>query len=123
MAKLKEIPPGVPPGDTAAPLGEPVKPPPFAATKPITAGGEIPRVVGPLERVPQGSPLARFRVSCHNYQPKKIHYILAESQEQAESHYVKVTALDTELARLKKVRGANAADVENPDIIAIRMPD
>lgn len=117
-------PPGVPPDGNpiAGVASEKDRPPPYGTAVPA-GPGDLPRVVDQLARAGAGQ--SRFRVACHNYQPRKVRYILTQSGDAsaAKSLYLKVEGLDKELERLKKLAGAKAGDVEEPDLVATELPD
>lgn len=119
MAKQK-LPPGVPPGDGGAPMQRETPPPPFGTPKPASDGGDLPRVIDPLERAPTG--LKRFKVRCNNYSPHGLtKYILAQpDQEDAvKALYLKDRGIQTELDKLAKRK----VEVVEPDLVVTVLPD
>ena len=131
MAKTKTdgppmpLPPGVPPdGPAVAAADEKAAPPRFGTARPA-GDGVLPRVIDPLERAAPGT--VRVKVACRNYTPRPVRYVLARGGERAEADarecYLESTGLGRELARLRKVAGANAAEVEEPDLVLTVLPD
>jgi hypothetical protein len=123
MAKSREW-AGVPAdgvGSPAAPAG--TVPPPFGSPKVIDEAGPLPRVVNQLDRAPRGA--SRFKVRCANYLPRKVRYVLARPGDEAAAKecYLKAEALDAQVEKLKRVAGAKASEVEEPDLIATELKD
>jgi hypothetical protein len=119
MAKAKAVIDEMP----GAPLVDEAPPPPFGTGKPAAADGVLPRVVGELERAVPGT--VRFKVGCRNYSPRKTRYVLAKPDDEAGARacYLKAEGLDKELERARKAAGANAADVEDAELVVTRLAD
>lgn len=122
MAKAREW--GAPAdgvGAPAAPAG--TQPPPFGTPKVVEDAGVLPRVVNQLDRAPRGA--ARFKVRCANYTPCKTRYILAKPGDSAsvKECYLKAETLDVQIEKAKRVAGAKATDIEEPDLIITELAD
>jgi hypothetical protein len=91
--------------------------PKFGQGKPA-ASGPIPRVIDQLERATDGA--KRFRVSCHNYQPKPVRYVLARSEDEAIDAYKANVKLPEEL---KRVQGRNTEKPDDPEIVCVALAD
>lgn len=116
-------PTAIPEDQTPIPGGGESKgpPPKFGTQKPVEgAGGEVPRVVDPLERYGTVKGVTRFKIRCSNYHPQKTRYILARNDEEARAHYLEVNGLAKELERLKK---NGVEKPEQPDLVVTALPD
>lgn len=116
----------VPPDGPGVHTGEPgMTAPAFGTPRPVVVAGDLPRVVNELERAPRDC--VRIKVRCNNYTPRKTRYILAArgdaAEAQASNCYLQAEGLDRELARLKKIAGARAAEVEEPDLVLTVLAD
>lgn len=122
MAKTKEVPPGVPLGDTGAPQqGEPTKPPPFGTGRPVADKGALPRLINGLDRAVPGT--VRYKVRCNNFHPMgRQVYILAKPGDEsgARSLYLKERGIAREIERLKKL---NVPNILEPDLVVTELPD
>lgn len=80
--------------------------------------GPVPRVVNQLERATAGT--TRFRLSCHNYHPKPVRYVLARNEAEAIDTYKANVKLADEL---KRVKGRNPEDPDEPEIVCVALAD
>lgn len=95
-------------------------PPKFGTGRVMEAVEGLPRVISPLDRLPKDAGGAkRFRVSCHNYHPKPVRYVLAMNESDAVDCYKSAVKFPDELARLKSGDGK----MDEPDIVCLEQPD
>ena len=115
-------PPGVPPDGPVTAGVEDRSPPEFGTPKPA-GPGNLPRVVDQLARAGGGE--TRFKVRCNNYPPRAPRYVLAAGGDEAGAVacYLAAEGLDREIARLKKVAGPKADEVEEPDLVVTALAD
>lgn len=59
------------------------KMPKFGTARPAS-DGTVPRILDPLERVPAGSGLARFKISAREVETVAVRYVLAKQKDEAE---------------------------------------
>lgn len=97
--------------------------PAFGTARPASAKGDVPRVVQPSERAPEG--FRRFKIRAENYDhlgPRKTLYVLAKKgdAEGAKKHYLEVTEVGKYLARRKE---AGVKDDEPAVLVVKELPD
>jgi len=119
----KELPPGVPEEQTPVPGGGESKgaPPKHGTQRPmVEAGGDVPRVVNPLERFKGIKGVTRFKIRCNNYHPQQVRYIIARDEDEARACYLKANGLDKTVDRLKK-NGIEKPEL--PDLVVTALED
>lgn len=107
--------PAVPDVLPHSPAGETNNPPKHGTQRPLDVGGVVPRVVHPLDRVPAGSVLRRFKIRCECYIiPKPIQYVLAHNEAEASKFYSESHELD------KVPKHPSAPE---PSLVVTQLPD
>lgn len=99
------------------------KPPPFETPTVISAAGPLPRLCKPTDRVPKGAGISRYKIACRNYTPQPTRYVVAQDEDSAVDCYLRSTKLHDTITRLKKRAGANADEVEAPELAITVLED
>ena len=97
--------------------------PAYGTARTSSAKGEVPRIVQPSERAPEG--FRRFKIRAENYEhrgPRPVRYVLAKKGDQAgaEKCFLENTDIGQYVARQTK---AGVKDVEPVVIITKELPD